>query len=288
MTRVNDPRTFLRHMALPVFALILIFFGLAISIYPLRVPVQYLTDGVKFVTTAFNENLGVSLMEETTSMLQPNTLMSIFIYKDALRKMPTPSVLQGPTITIGSPIGTAVWRGTPESTIIFGSVTTTRTVYLTDLELIYSGRTYRFVENEPLIIGKMSVVGSPIEFMLVDEENCARIAQNKPYQALYVRTSIVGSETISFRPPLGKEITGSYVCFIFLNKGDKQSFITYNFEIVWKVVRQDVLTTIGPVTTTSYTTIFLTDVGLPTLLIGLVILIVALLVKKFLGEKNLL
>lgn len=139
------------------------------------------------------------------------------------------AIILGPTIT-ANPLTTIVTDNPTSITVKPEfTVTETKTVKPTEYLIASGGRTIRLSENYPEIMVKISS-SSPIDFIIVDEENYVKLFQGVSYNPIYVKADIVEGR-LGIPPPSSPR--GPYF-FVFYNKHLSDARVFYEMENIWE------------------------------------------------------
>jgi hypothetical protein len=260
-------------------AVIIIFVGIVVAVTPIKIPTSYITTAQTLTYIESSTTLEVPIIEKSKGIIEPGYILAIKLGKYSLNKLPSSAILYAvtpmPTTTVRE-AGTIPYYATFSTTFTaLMPVTTTKTIYLTDMILEYNNKMYRLLENEPSIMGKISASKGIIDFLLLDEENYMKLMQQSSYQPIYTISNVRTISEFEFKPPPPEKISGNEVYFVFLLRGNERAEIEYEVNAVWKVIEKAPTTiSITLYTTSEYVGTPLIEVGISIILLGIILLVI--------------
>jgi hypothetical protein len=271
------------RLLLSLLAVVLIIIGIITAITPIWIPVSHSTTVLTSVTSEGPTVLNVPILEKSYAKLNINEILYIWIDKNYLKRLPASSTLIPPSLTLTQAITTIIAeksrtvvvteRMQPTTTISFG---------LTELRILYNDKEYRLLEEEPMIIGSITVDKGPVDFIILDDENFIKFFQRVTYEPVYSMANIIGTSEFKFKLPRDSKISGTKVYFILINRGSEEAQIIYQVDASWNVVEKGIVATYIPTYVTSYYKgAPPTEAGLSIIFVGTILLVLAYWVRKF-------
>jgi hypothetical protein len=201
-------------------AVIIIFVGIVVAVTSIKIPTSYITTTQTLTYIESSTTLEVPIIEKSKGIIEPGYILAIKLGKYSLNKLPSSAtlIITASSLTKGETLAWPIYTIYMTPTI-FKSITTTETIYLTDMILEYNNKMYRLLENEPSIMGKISASKGIVDFLLLDEENYMKLMRQSSYQPIYTISNVRTTSEFEFKPPPPEKISGNEVYFVFLLRG---------------------------------------------------------------------